>query len=765
MIATFSSILMSWKQIQFFEKSQPATNSGKLPAEITSNDIQTTCISRGLFLGDSQGQIHHLNKKFNCTLTFKAYTNSVLILKFVESKNILLSIGVDDTLVPILKVWNVENIAESAPILIRTTRITHGNKAFPVTVLEVLENMTQVAIGLENGIVILLRGNLSKDRHTNAKIVYDGNETITGLGFRDDGVDITLFICTTNQILSCMTSNASPNVEIVNLGKISSKIGTTIASPQRSNQEMVVAMQEAFYFYGIDGMGPCYIIPGEKENLIWYRGYLVCLSAEPTAQVGSSPLDNTELKGNSDAAKTLLTIYDIKSKSIAFKDDFGTRAFSPRAAKAVGETIKHVVSEWDSIIIVTQENKVYQLKEIELSRKLNLLFSQNYYELALDIVLQPSFSVSGLGKTKKTRELLEAIVSDPTHMSWSTIVQICKKYGDYLYSKQDFDQSIQQYIYTIGDLEPSYVVRKFLDAKRIQNLTTYLKSMHDRNVATGDHTTLLLNCFTKLNDLENLIQFIEASSTYDPETAIIACRGSGYFQQALRIASKFELHRWFIRILVEDLHHFDEAVSYLYNLNQAMLSLTLTQYGQLLVLKRPSKMTKLLLDKSNDILDNDFGEIISFYTANSGECITFLKGILSIRFGVDFENPKELPALDSNDAELLTNIMDVLIQQMLTMMKMEAKNENWTKQIINIIKYPGIVLDWENALFLFQSEHFLVGELIINEKLGLHLSSFNLLSERNDFESILKLCNDFGHQNLELWISAIHYCAQRRIFI
>ncbi len=53
---------------------------------------------------------------------------------------------------------------------------------------------------------------------------------------------------------------------------------------------------------------------------------------------------------------------------------------------------------------------------------------------------------------------------------------------------------------TIGHLEPSYVIRKFLDASKIHHLTEYLQALHSQGLANEDHTTLLLNCYTKLKD-------------------------------------------------------------------------------------------------------------------------------------------------------------------------------------------------------------------------------------------------------------------------
>jgi hypothetical protein len=37
-----------------------------------------------------------------------------------------------------------------------------------------------------------------------------------------------------------------------------------------------------------------------------------------------------------------------------------------------------------------------------------------------------------------------------------------------------------QYAATIGFMEPSYVIRRFLDAQRIHNLTSYLEELHSQ---------------------------------------------------------------------------------------------------------------------------------------------------------------------------------------------------------------------------------------------------------------------------------------------
>jgi len=53
-----------------------------------------------------------------------------------------------------------------------------------------------------------------------------------------------------------------------------------------------------------------------------------------------------------------------------------------------------------------------------------------------------------------------------------------------------------------------FSIFQFLDAQRIHNLTKYLQALHKEQKATEEHTTLLLNCYTKLKDVSKLDEFI-----------------------------------------------------------------------------------------------------------------------------------------------------------------------------------------------------------------------------------------------------------------
>eukprot|EP00899_Mesostigma_viride_P016779 jgi/Mesvir1/25101/Mv21565-RA.1 len=328
--------------------------------------------------------------------------------------------------------------------------------------------------------------------------------------------------------------------------------GRTVMS---HTQELVVGRPEAFFFYDVDGRGPCFVFDGHKHKVAWFRGYLL-------AVVGD------------DASKATFNIYDLKSKLIAFSAHLGD--------------VRHIMSEWGAVIVMTADRKVHTLTEKDLPSKLHMLFRKSLYSIAINLA-QGSHDGAG-GGSHNTAD-------------FSITADVLRMYGDHLYLKQDFDGAMAQYLQTIGWLEPSYVIRRFLDAQRISLLATYLDALHARGVATADHTTLLLNCYTKLKDVKKLDEFIRAEDegaagaayNFDVATAVRVCRGAGYFLHALRMSSRAGLHREHLHILLDDVARYDEAVEYLHTLPLDEAHRAMRLYGKTLVKHRPHAATSLLM--------------------------------------------------------------------------------------------------------------------------------------------------------------------------
>jgi len=108
----------------------------------------------------------------------------------------------------------------------------------------------------------------------------------------------------------------------------------------------------------------------------------------------------------------------------------------------------------------------------------------------------------------------------------------------------------------------------------------YLQELHGQNLATPDHTTLLLNCYAKTLDKARLDAFIKSETSrtgsddlpFDLDTAIRVCRQAGFHEHAVYLAKRYERHSDYLKIQLEDRDNLDAVMVYLRTLPQEMVS-------------------------------------------------------------------------------------------------------------------------------------------------------------------------------------------------
>ncbi|CAJ0917859.1 15143_t:CDS:10 [Entrophospora sp. SA101] len=532
-----SSISSSKQEFNFFDVQQikDPNNTNATPAIFQKPDITSSTSGR---------YVHVVDKSFNVQ-SFLAYDGGrITHMKQIKQKNILVTIGDDDP--PAIKIWDLDKQDKSkgTPACQRTIKVNHGGKPFPVSTFAVLDNLGQIAVGLANGVVVLIKGDLYRDRHTRQKVIHER------LGFREHWKSIILFIVTTNKILTYVTTSKLPPTILDDQG-----CGLNCAVMSDTTHEMVVAKDEAIYFYGPDGRGSCF-----AYDVTWFKSYLIIVAppvSQPTRLTTTTRSALSILPGSSQhhqqqqqSSSTLyeltkVTIFDTANKVIAY---MGTFSYGVRT----------ITCEWG---------------EKDTPTKLEILFKKNLYLLAINLAHSQKY--------------------DDTSIS-----EIFKKYGDHLYNNGDYEGAMTQYIRTIGQLEPSYIIRKFLDAQRIHNLVNYLQELHSHNLANAEHTTLLLNCYTKLKDVARLDQFIKTDNelTFDLETAIKVCRQAGYHEHAVYLAKKFGEHDLYLKIQIEDVKAYENALEYIRKLGPFEADRNLQKYGKILLNHLPEPTTKLLID-------------------------------------------------------------------------------------------------------------------------------------------------------------------------
>lgn len=576
---------MSWGFQKFSLFNKNFISDPKL-LKIISDDL--TCVapnSTGCILfGTTKGYVHRIDSSLNHTTipAFKRRVNCILGLsldKFLVAGDDEVRSSHDTIRVfqfkgdqwIILKEWKLVTIASKEQNLF-------------VSCIQKSQDGNQIALGFGNGSVALIQGEVSKGKGSLKLLpVPELNGPITGLGFAPMGDKHECLYCVTSySVFRYFTkgkeiSNFSvlgrkdPNFDDKDInGEINSPSpndgcgGDLGCSTVTHDGNLVIATSSGFYYWNPEGKDKCFPsvgFEGKKVAIHAYKQYIVSIS--------SSFVKNS--------MQQIVTIFDFESRYIAFK--FGSESLQ----------YGFVFDEWNSIFLIANEKKqtpngqievksLIMLEEKDVKTKIDTLKLKNQYKGALKLA------------------------KDDPQMT----ADIYKSYGDHLCSKRDFDTAVDQYIKTINYLEPSYVIRKFLDAQRIDNLTKYLEKLHELYTVTPAHTTLLLNCYTKLEDEESkkkkLDQFIEANSLhYDPDIAIKVCRQAGNLEHALKLATKHGHDDWYIKLHIEDFvnekgnRNYKRALRHIETFPFEKAESFLKTYAKVLLSKIPKRTTNVLI--------------------------------------------------------------------------------------------------------------------------------------------------------------------------
>eukprot|EP01063_Lacrimia_lanifica_P024936 TRINITY_DN32733_c0_g1_i1.p1 TRINITY_DN32733_c0_g1~~TRINITY_DN32733_c0_g1_i1.p1 ORF type:complete len:999 (+),score=450.61 TRINITY_DN32733_c0_g1_i1:73-3069(+) len=467
--------------------------------------------------------------------------------------------------------------------------------------------------------------------------------------------------------------------------------------------------------------------------------------------------------------------------------DFPNKLRATVSHQCFFQNIVCVLAEWNSLFVLCQEQitgrkdgepvnqKLWQIEEKDTQTKLALLFDNNHFPRAIELARNQQYDTAA-------------------------VTEIHKKYGDYLYSRHEYKDAVAQYSNTIGYLEPSYVIRKFLDAQQILHLTTYLDKLHTardphgNSWANEDHTTLLLNCYTKLKDEAKLKDFIERERDYNPDMAILVCRQSQYYEEAVKIAEKFEKHHLFLSIQVEDLHDYDTALRYIHSLSFVDAEEQLKSYGKALVSKKPTKATELLTEictgwkpqpysavakqmppmdeKKNEASDPH--EFLKCFVDMPLYLLRFLetmKSELEKRQGAEGEDDKK-DKKKAEERKVYNTLLELYLTPHLRQSKGDAAEEDEDEDAAGEDDYDGRLTkalnllkaskddpkyDVDHALVLVKTHDYREGILFLYETLGLYQDILQHHMEYGDKSEVIEVCQRFVKYDKAMWVQVLLY--------
>ncbi|KAJ3524875.1 hypothetical protein NM688_g8487 [Phlebia brevispora] len=587
-VAPSAAAPSAWRQFTFFD-IVPVKDVHDLAnsPDIFRKTPEFSCIistSLGPLVADIHGSMYLLNNDFETTKSWIAHAGG-RVTHMVERNVERITQEESSVHQPLLKVWDLQASEKKsgAPVLLRSVKVQSGTRPHPVSAIAVTSSLAYLAVGLADGTVLLYR-HLDQSIFSNStsltnvpkpRTVHESpTDPVTGLGFREpteDNPNVYLFIVTISRVLVYQVSGKGSGGTPTAVDEVGCALGC--AAMDWHAKDIVVARDEAIYICGIEGRGACYAYEGHKVSVHTHRNYLVIVSPPfvPSASAASATVRNFVAQNASvdNADITKVVVFDLENKLVAYS---GT-----------SDGVRDVFSSHDQVYLLTNDGRLNALEERPTSAKLELLYRKSLYLLALNLA--------------KTQHLDDASIAD-----------IHRQYGDHLYSKGDYDGAMQQFVQTIGHVQPSYVIRKFLDAQRIHNLVTYLQELHNLGLANSDHTTLLLNTYTKLKDVARLDSFIKTESRrmspdgeteelpFDLETAIRVCRQAGFFDHASYLAKKYNRHEDYLQIQIEDAGNYKDALTYLRKLGTEAAESNMARYGRALLENLPTETTDLLID-------------------------------------------------------------------------------------------------------------------------------------------------------------------------
>lgn len=531
-----------WKSFDFFDVSQvKLSDDDETRASFEPNEIASVCSgSDNLFIGSTDGHVRILGPSWKIVRSFPAHQDArVSHMRQVEGTALLVTVGEDLSSEPVLKVWALDKPVKKTglPTCLSTVTVHNGRKPFPVSAFAAADDLSQVAVGFANGAVAVVRGDLINDRGAKQRIVYESEEPITGVELRVDEKLTTLFVSTVSRILKLTIlgkGQGQPPKTVEDQG-----CGVGCMTVDKRTGDIVVARDDAIYYYTLEGRGPPRAYDAPKELVSVFNSYVAIVSPPASAPSMRDPDIRRRFGG-----ATADAIFNASTLAL-LEPDLKVMAHT----ETLISKVLAVFELWGDLYTITQDGKIQRYHEKTLPQRLEMLYQRNLYPFAISLAQK-----AGLDAQQQN--------------------VIFRKWGDHLYQKGEYDQAMAQYIKAIDNTEPSQVIRKFLDTQRIHNLIEYLEQLHEHEKATADHTTLLLNCYAKLKDIEKLEKFIKQPGDlkFDLDTAITMCRQGGYFEQAAYLAKKHGENDLVVDILIEDLKNYDEALNFIWHLDPQTVS-------------------------------------------------------------------------------------------------------------------------------------------------------------------------------------------------
>ncbi|KAL1529891.1 hypothetical protein AB1Y20_000820 [Prymnesium parvum] len=750
--------MTSWRRFAFFTQREHPESEAQW---VRNESVCASCaLDDGrLVVADRSGVCHVLEGDALLEVaSFGAHDRGVTHLAQPRGSGLLFTLGAESdgpTPRTFLRIWPTAAVGNSSPPPLqcaRALRVFSGAGADPaVSSWCVADDCSQVALGLADGSVLLMRtSDVLRERFLKFKPLPSVKPAPSGVGVVPAPVKAVFFCYGAGErtptdvwllrrdALMCVSGGGMRHETCRTLaeawGDNAGADGAGCACVSDA-QQLVLGRPEAVYFYSTEERGSCFAFTGRKLRVDWHRSFLLLLSMHGNA-----------VKQEETACE--LQLVDLKAKSIAYSLSLTA---PPRC----------MINAPDRVVLSLADGRVLTLSEKPPAVKLDLLFRKSLYSTALALAHSQGYDAA-------------------------MVAEIHRRHAEHLYDKGDVSGAASEYIHTLGTLEPSRVIPKFLDAARISHLTRYLQALQDdpRGLAGPQHSTLLLTCYAKLKEHKSLEALIESYCTgnarsLDVQSAIDVCRKGGYAHLALRLAEVDGLDSRRLQLLLHDAHDYDGALKLISGMGDDPARDSLMQNGALLLKHRPAQTTALLIKccaslpqrsavyyppgTGGGMRKEDGATVHEFIKLFSGDpCWLehFLERLL--------ERPPQPPIVTNTLLELYLSGGAAAGDSAIGKGEGSARDppprlggakKTGREKAMALLRQQGAGYSDEQALLLCKQYKFEEGAVHMYEKLGRHDALLQHLMDTAQHDAVVRLCRQTGEQLPHLWVEALRYFA------
>eukprot|EP01017_Pseudomicrothorax_dubius_P039869 TRINITY_DN6172_c0_g1_i1.p1 TRINITY_DN6172_c0_g1~~TRINITY_DN6172_c0_g1_i1.p1 ORF type:complete len:866 (-),score=298.83 TRINITY_DN6172_c0_g1_i1:134-2731(-) len=649
-----------------------------------------------------------------------------------------------------LKVWDpetllIKNPAEYKPR--KTIPIGKPGQAYQPTSFAVNLHANAAAIGMNDGTLYTIRsrGNGFEGEVKDSQVIMDAKAPINSCFFSTLDNQLHVFLTTRNG--TYCYQNMQAKKPLVQVAAVHIDVNSAGSLFLATDPTTIVQCNQV-------GKVNSWTIEGEKLLMRCFKKDYIIV---------------TYIQKTESGVQTAFSVFDLVNTYLAISGGF--------------TSILNVVPAGDSFFLISMnqrgEKQLLKFDERDNNYKLETFFKKTSYDVALRFAKNQGYEPA-------------------------LLAEISRMHGDHLYSKGDFAGAIKNYKLTVPHIEPSYVIRKFLDVSQMEFLIEYLEHIHDSKIAEKPHTALLLNCYVKQKAITKLEKFLDKSSVdselFDTETAITVCRELTYKDLALKLAKTCKNNDQVLKIYIEDKKEFRPAIDFIKNdVELSAKSEYVKQFGQTLIkyepertleliqklvsisiMKKPTQRSyapdqpRVLSAEDRDLLgylnvkDVELDQLADIIFPKPDEFLPIFMNSNDYleRFLTFLKNLKNLP----NDKVIFHRMFEFYLQQyhkafvakQATLMYQKTADPEmakYEKLIIDVLREPMYDerYDKNHCLILFKMYNFQPGITFLCEKMQMREELLSYYIEINDHVKVLDLCRRYGETENNLWIQALKY--------